>query len=86
MKTKGFLLALLFALTPAIWAQDKPAQTSPGPGSRNQMRAEHRFSDRLTMIRVGGLGIDIVHELLDRFGNILPELRAPIRPGKFLPV
>ena len=42
MKIKNFLVALIFALTPAIWAQDKPAQASPGPGSRNQMRAEHR--------------------------------------------
>ncbi len=42
MKTKSFLLALIFALTPAVRAQDKPAPTPPGPGTGNQMRAEHR--------------------------------------------
>jgi hypothetical protein len=42
MKIKNFLLVLIFALTPAMWAQDKPAQAPPGPGSGNQMRAEHR--------------------------------------------
>jgi hypothetical protein len=40
MKIESFLLALMFALTPAMWAQDKPAQAPPGSG--NQMRAEHR--------------------------------------------
>ena len=42
MKIKSFLLILIFALTPTMWAQDKPAQAPPGPGSGNQMRAEHR--------------------------------------------
>jgi TolA-binding protein len=42
MKIKNFLLVLIFALTPAMWAQDQPAQAPPGPGSGNQMRAEHR--------------------------------------------
>jgi hypothetical protein len=42
MKIKSFLLVLIFALTPAIRAQDKPAQAPPGHGGGNQMRAEHR--------------------------------------------
>jgi hypothetical protein len=42
MKIKSFLLVLIFALTPAMWAQDKPAQAPPGPGGGNQMGAEHR--------------------------------------------
>jgi hypothetical protein len=42
MKIKSFLLVLMFALTLVMWAQDKPAQAPPGPGSGNQMRAEHR--------------------------------------------
>ena len=42
MKIKSFLLVVIFALTPAIRAQDKPAQAPPGPGGGNQMRAEHR--------------------------------------------
>ena len=42
MKIKSFLLVLIFALTPTMWAQDKPVQAPPGPGSGNHMRAEHR--------------------------------------------
>ena len=42
MKIKSFLLVLMFALKLVMWAQDKPAQAPPGPGSGNQMRAEHR--------------------------------------------
>ena len=42
MKIKSFLLVLIFAQTPAMWAQEKPAQAPLGPGSGNQMRAEHR--------------------------------------------
>ena len=42
MKIKSFLLVLIFALTPAMWAQEKPAQAPPGPSSGNQMRAEYR--------------------------------------------
>jgi len=41
MKIKNFLLVLIFALTPAMWAQDGPPQAASGRGSRNQMRAEH---------------------------------------------
>jgi hypothetical protein len=40
MKIKSFLLVLIFALTPVMWAQEKPAQTPPPGGS--QMRPEHR--------------------------------------------
>ena len=42
MKTKGSLLVLVFALTPVMWAQEKPVQAPPGPGSGDQMRTEHR--------------------------------------------
>ena len=42
MKIKGSLLVLAFALTPVIRAQERPAQAPPGPGSGDQMRAEHR--------------------------------------------
>ena len=42
MKIKGSLLVLVFALTPVMWAQEKPAQAPPGPGSGDQMRTEHR--------------------------------------------
>jgi hypothetical protein len=41
MKIKNFLLVLIFALTPAMWAQDGPPQAASGRGSGNQMRAEH---------------------------------------------
>ena len=42
MKVKSFLLALVFALTPAMLAQEKPAQAPPGHGGGDQMRAEQR--------------------------------------------
>ena len=40
MKIKSLLLVLIFALTPVMWAQEKPAQTPP-PGGR-EAQAEHR--------------------------------------------
>jgi hypothetical protein len=42
MKLKSLLIILTFALTPVMRAQEKPAQAPPGPGSGDQMRAEHR--------------------------------------------
>ena len=42
MKTRNFLLVLMIALAPAMWAQDKLAQAPPGSGAGNQMRAEQR--------------------------------------------
>jgi hypothetical protein len=42
MKMKSVLLVLIFALTHAMWAQDKPAHAPSGSGSAIQMRAEHR--------------------------------------------
>ena len=42
MKIKSFLLVLIFALTTAMWGQDKPARAPSGPSSGNQMRAERR--------------------------------------------
>jgi hypothetical protein len=42
MKVKSFLLVVIFALTPVMWAQSALAQEpAPGPG-RGQSRAEHR--------------------------------------------
>ena len=41
MKIKSSLLVLTFALTPVMWAQEKPAQAPPGPGAGSQMQAEH---------------------------------------------
>ena len=40
MKIKSFLLVLIFALTPVMWAQEKPAPAPPLGGS--QAQAEHR--------------------------------------------
>jgi hypothetical protein len=42
MKLKSVLVVLVFTLAPLLCAQEKPAQTPPGPGGGNQMRAEHR--------------------------------------------
>jgi hypothetical protein len=40
MQIKRFLLLLIFALAPMMWAQEKPAQAPPPGGS--QARTEHR--------------------------------------------
>ncbi len=40
MKLKSLLLVLIFALTPLMWAQEKPAET-PSPGG-SQAQTEHR--------------------------------------------
>jgi hypothetical protein len=40
MKTRDFLLVVMFALASAMWAQDKLAQAPPGSGTGNQMRTE----------------------------------------------
>jgi hypothetical protein len=42
MKTRDFLLVVMFALVSAMWAQDKLAQAPAGSGTGNQMRAEER--------------------------------------------
>jgi hypothetical protein len=42
MKVQSVLVVLVFTLAPLLCAQEKPAQTPPGPGVGNQMRAEHR--------------------------------------------
>jgi hypothetical protein len=42
MMVRSLLIILTFALTPVMWAQEKPAQAPPGPGAGSQMRAEHR--------------------------------------------
>jgi hypothetical protein len=42
MKIESSLLVLMFALTPVMWAQEKPAQAPPGPAAGGQMPAEHR--------------------------------------------
>jgi hypothetical protein len=41
MKVKSLLLALLFALTPLICAQDTQ-EPPPGPGGKSQAQTEHR--------------------------------------------
>jgi histidinol-phosphate/aromatic aminotransferase/cobyric acid decarboxylase-like protein len=41
MKLKSLLLALIFALTPVMWAQNTPAQ-EPAPAGGSQARPEHR--------------------------------------------
>jgi hypothetical protein len=42
MKLKSVLLVLIFAVTPLMWAQEKPPQAPAAPGAGNHMRAEHR--------------------------------------------
>jgi hypothetical protein len=41
MKLESLLLALIFTLTPVMWAQSAPAQ-EPTPAGGSQARPEHR--------------------------------------------
>jgi hypothetical protein len=72
MKIKSFLLVLIFALTPAMWAQDKPAQASPGPGSGNQMRAEHRQ----TMMEMRKQEMEAMRADIEKMKSSLAQMKA----------
>ncbi|MGO9403382.1 MAG: hypothetical protein ACLPVW_07915 [Terriglobales bacterium] len=45
MKIKSFLLVLIFALTPVMWTQEKPAQTPPPGGSQAQDEHRHKMME-----------------------------------------
>jgi hypothetical protein len=70
MKIKGFLL--VFALAPATWAQDKPAQAPPGPGSGNQMRAEHRQE----MMEMHKQEMEAVRADIEKMKSSLAQMKA----------
>jgi hypothetical protein len=72
MKVKSFLLVLIFALTPAMWSQDKPAQAPPGPGSGNQMRAEHRQ----TMMEMHKQEMEAMRADIEKMGSSLAQMKA----------
>ena len=42
MKVKSFLLAIMFALMPVLWAQRAPAQAAASDPGRGKLRAERR--------------------------------------------
>jgi hypothetical protein len=72
MKIKSFLLVLIFALAPAMWAQDKPAQAPLGPGSGNQMRAEHRQK----MMEIHKQEMEAVRADIEKMKSSLAQMKA----------
>ena len=73
MKIKSFLLVLIFALTPAMWAQDKPAQAPPGLGGGNQMRAEHR-----QMMEMHKQEMEAMRANIEKMKSSLAEMKANV--------
>jgi hypothetical protein len=74
MKTKSFLLVPIFALMPAMWAQDKPAQAPPGPGSGHQMRAEHRQQ----MMEMHKQEMEAMRADIEKMKSSLAEMKANV--------
>jgi hypothetical protein len=72
MKIKSFLLVLIFALTSAMWAQDKPAQAPPGPASGSQMRAEHRQ----TMMEMHKQEMEAMRADIEKMKSSLAQMKA----------
>ena len=72
MKIKSFLLVLIFALTPTMWAQDKPPQAPPGPDSGNQMRAEHRQK----MMEMHKQEMEAVRADIEKMKSSLAQMKA----------
>jgi hypothetical protein len=74
MKIKSFLLVLIFALTPAIWTQDKPVQALPGPGSGNQLQAEHRQ----TMMEMHKQEMEAMRADIEKMKSSLAQMKAVV--------
>ena len=74
MKFKSSLLVLAFALTPAMWAQEKPAQAPPGPGAESQMRAEHRQR----MMEMHEQEMEAMRADIGRMKSSLAEMKAVV--------
>jgi hypothetical protein len=72
MKIESFLLALMFALTPAMWAQDRPAQAPPGSG--NQMRAEHRQE----MMEMHKQEMETMRADIEKMKSSLTQMKATV--------
>ena len=72
MKVKSLLLVLMFALTPAMWPQDKPAQAPPGPGTGSQMRAEHRQA----MMEIQKQEMEAMRTDIEKMESSLAQMKA----------
>jgi hypothetical protein len=72
MKIESFLLVLIFALTPAMRAQDKPTQEPPGPGSGSQMRAEHHQ----TMMEAHKQEMEAMRADIEKMKSSLAQMKA----------
>lgn len=76
MKVKRFLLVLIFALTPTMWAQDNPAQAPPGPSSGSQMRAERRQ----TMVEMLKQEMEAMRTDIEKMKSSLAQMKAVALP------
>jgi len=72
MKIKNFLFVLIFALTPAMWAQDKPAQAPGGPCTGNETRAEHRQQ----MMQMHKQEMEAVRADIEKMKSSLAQMKA----------
>ena len=72
MKIKSFRLVLIFALSPAMWTQDKPTQAPPGPGSGGQMRAERRQ----TMTKMHKQEMEAMRADIEKMKSSLAQMKA----------
>jgi hypothetical protein len=70
MKTKSLLLVLIFATTPAMWTQDKPAQSPSASG--NQMRAERRQ----TMMEMHKQEMEAMRGDIEKMKSSLAQMKA----------
>jgi len=73
-QAKSFLLVLIFALTPVMWAQEQPAQTPPGPGVGDQMRPEHRQQ----MMEMHKQEMEAMKADMERMRSSLAQMKANV--------
>ncbi len=73
MKVKSFLLALLFAVTPLMCAEE-PQALAPGAGGKSQTHAEHRQQ----MMEMHEREMDAMKADLERMKASLAQMKANI--------
>ena len=72
MKVKTLLLILVFALTPLLCAQEKPAPASPPAGS--QARPEHRQK----MMEMHKQEVEAMKADIEKMKSSLAEMKANV--------
>jgi len=74
MKVKSVIVILVFTLAPLLCAQEEPAQTPPGLGGGNQMRAEHRQK----MMEMHKQELEAMKADIEKLKASLAEMKANI--------